>query len=181
MSKLFAIMLLGGSLLAADPALSPRSAKLAAKLTVALANQKLEAIATEDPDEPGRFIAALHAPGQLLIISALPASPQTIQARLTHRQYRDVYLDLQASPIFDGKWFLQDMQADGLCSRRDQAADVLYDANTTATVFDGDWKSHGWSEKEYQERLGVVDRRYSRLLEVLLRPLSPVNASTAGS
>lgn len=173
---MFAIMLLSGSLVAANPALSLRSAKLATNLAAALANQKLEAIAAEDPDDPGRFIAALLAPGQLLIISARPASTDTIQARLIHRQYRDVYLDLQASTVADGKWFLQDMQADGLCSGRDQVADVVYDANSAATVFDGDWKSHGWSEKEYQERLGTIDQRYSRLLEILLQKLSTGSA-----
>ena len=177
MPKVFGIMLLGSLLAAPDPAL--RSATLAADLTATLTKQKLEAIAAEDPDDPGRFIAALLAPGQLLIISARQAAPDAIKARLLHRQYRDVYLDLQASPVVDSKWFLQDMQADGLCAGRNQAADLLYEANTAATVFDGDWKSHGWSEKEYQERLGVVDRRYSRLLEVLLRTLSPVSASTA--
>ena len=177
MPKVFAIMLLGSVLAAPDPAL--RSAKLATNLTAALANQKLEAIAAEDPDDPGRFIAALLAPGQLLIISARPASPDTIQARLIHRQYRDIYLDLQGSTVSDGKWFLQDMQADGLCAGRDQVADIVYDANTAATVFDGDWKSHGWSEKEYQERLGTIDQRYSRLLEVLLRTLSAGSAPAA--
>jgi hypothetical protein len=176
MPKVFAIMLLGGSLVAANPALSLRSAKLATNLAAALANQKLEAIAAEDPNDPGRFIAALLAPGQLLIISARFASADTIQARLIHRQYRDVYLDLQASTVADGKWFLQDMQADGLCSGRDQVADVVFDANSAATVFDGDWKSHGWSEKEYHERLGMIDQRYSRLLEVLLGALSTGSA-----
>lgn len=117
----------------------------------------------------------------MLIISARPASVDTIQARLIHRQYRDVYLDLQASTVADGKWFLQDMQADGVCAGRNQVADLLYESNTAATVFDGDWKSHGWSEKEYQERLGVVDQRYSRILEVLLRTLATVSASIAGS
>lgn len=179
MSKVFALMLLSGALVAAAPAVSPRSAKLATDLTAALANQKLEAIAAEDPDDPGRFIAALLGPGQLLIISARPASPDTIQARLVHRQYRDIYLDLQASTVSDGKWFLQDMQADGLCAGRDQVADIVYDANTAATVFDGDWKSHGWSEKEYQERLGAIDQRYSRLLEVLLQTLSSGGAPAA--
>jgi hypothetical protein len=179
MPKVFAIMLLGSVLAAPDPAL--RSAKLATNLTATLANEKLEAIAAEDPDDPGRFIAALVAPGQLLIISARPASADTIQARLIHRQYRDVYLDLQASTVADGKWFLQDMQADGVCAGRNQVADLLYESNTAATVFDGDWKSHGWSEKEYQERLGVVDQRYSRILEVLLRTLATVSASIAGS
>jgi hypothetical protein len=174
MPKVFTIMLLGGVLAAPDSAL--RSAKLATNLTAALANQKLEAIAAADPDDPGRFIAALLAPGQLLIISARPASPDTIQARLIHRQYRDIYLDLQASTVADGKWFLQDMQADGLCAGRDQVADIVYEANIAATVFDGDWKSHGWSEKEYQERLGTIDQRYSQLLEVLLGALSTGSA-----
>ena len=181
MPKVFALMLLGSSLAAPDAALSTRSAALAAELTAVLTLHKQEAIAAPDPSDPGRFVAALVAPGQLLVISARHALPDTIQARLVHRQYRDVYLDLQASAVVHSKWFLQDMQADGLCSRRDLTADVLYEANTAATVFDGDWKSHGWSEKEYAQRWETVDHRYARILEILLGTLSEGKASTTGS
>jgi hypothetical protein len=40
-----------------------------------------------------------------------------------------------------------------------------------AAVFDGNWKSHGASEKEYEQQLAAADPRYTRLLEVLLRQL----------
>ena len=34
-------------------------------------------------------------------------------------------LDLASSSGWSGKWFLQDMQADGLCAARDQTADAV--------------------------------------------------------
>jgi hypothetical protein len=171
MLKFTTIMVLGGLLAAADPAPPLHSTALARELTKALSSKQLEAIAAQDPDDPERFIAALFAPGQLLVISKRHTSPAAIQARLTQRQYRDVYLDLQASSATDSGWFLQDMQADGLCAGRDQSADILYAGKDAPAVFDGDWKARGSSEKEYEQKLTAADERYTRLLEVLLRQL----------
>jgi hypothetical protein len=171
MLKLLAIVMIGGFLPAAEPAPSLQSTPLVRELVKTLSSQQLDAIAVQDPLDPERFIAALFAPGQLLVVSKRYASPEAIQARLTHRQYRDVYLDLQASPATDGSWFLQDMQADGLCAGRDQVADILYTGDDTAAVFDGDWKTDGLSEKEYEQQLAAADQRYTQLLEVLLRQL----------
>ena len=171
MLRLLAIVVFGGFVAVADAAPSLRSTALARELVKALASQQLDAIAAQDPDDPERFIAALSAPGQLLIVSKRHVSPAAIQARLIQRQYRDVYLDLQASPATDGSWFLQDMQADGLCAGRDQSADVLYTGDAAPAVFDGDWKTRASSEKEYDQRLTAADQRYTRLLEVLLLQL----------
>ena len=171
MLKLPAIVVLGAVLAAADPAPSLRSTALARELVQTLSSQQLEAVAAQDPEDPERFIAALFAPGQLLVVAKRHASPAAIQARLTQRQYRDVYLDLQASPATDGGWFLQDMQADGLCAGREQVADILYAGSSAPAVFDGDWKTRGSSEKEYQQQLTAADQRYTHLLEVLLREL----------
>jgi hypothetical protein len=170
MLRLFAIMVLGGSLAAADPP-PLQSASLARELAKTLTSRQLEAIAAQDPDDPERFIAALFAPGQLLVVSKRHISPAAIQARLAQRQYRDIYIDLQASPATEGGWFLQDMQADGLCAGRDQVGDVLYSGKDAPALFDGDWKARGSSEKEYQQQLTAADQRYTRLLEVLLRQL----------
>ena len=170
MLKLLVVMVLGG-LVAADPAPPLQSSALARELAKTLSSQQLEAVAAQDPDDPERFIAAMFAPGQLLVVSKRHASPAAIQARLAQRQYRDVYLDLQASPATDGGWFLQDMQADGLCAGRDQVADILYSGKDAPALFDGDWKARGSSEKEYQQQLTAADQRYKRLLEVLLRQL----------
>jgi hypothetical protein len=173
MFKMLGVVLLIGSLMAAAPPdQASRSATLAKQLTAALAEQRLEAIATQHPDEPDRFVAALFFPDtQMLVVSARYASPPLLQARLAHKQYRDVYLDLQGSPVPNSSVFFQDMNADGLCSSRDQTADILYDGSAAPTIFDGDWRKHNLSEKEYEEQRTAADERYSRLLEILLSQL----------
>lgn len=170
MLKTLTLVLLVGGFLAAtpsEPAL--RSATLAKQLSAALTEQGLVAIAAQHPDDPDRFVAALFFPNaQLLVVSARYAAPSLLQARLAQKQYRDVYLDLQAAPVPDSSVFIQDMNADGLCSGRDQTADLLYNGKKLPTIFDGDWRKHHLSEKEYEQQLAAADARYSRLLEVLL-------------
>jgi hypothetical protein len=52
------------------------SAPIATELAKALSQQKLDAIAAQDPDEPDRFIAALFFENtQLLVVSGRYASP----------------------------------------------------------------------------------------------------------
>jgi hypothetical protein len=146
-----------------------RSSDLAKQLASRLSERRLDAFAVRDPSEPDRFVAALFfADAQLLVISARYASPPVMDTKLAQRQYRDVYLDLQGSSVPNSSWFLQDMDADGLCRERDQAADVLYDGKPAPTIFDGDWKKHGLSAEAYQQQLSLTDDQYSRLLQTLL-------------
>jgi hypothetical protein len=149
-----------------------RSRTIAKQLSEALSQQKLDAIAAQDPDEPDRFIAALlFADTQLLVVSARYASPSLLQARLAHKQYRDIYLDLQSSPIPNSSIFFQDMKADGLCSRCEQTADIVYDGSPAPKIFDGDWDKAKLSEQAYEQRFVAADQQYSRLLQVLLAQL----------
>jgi hypothetical protein len=173
MLRTFGLVLLVGSVVAAAPSdYTLRSPGLAKQVTTALAKQHLDAIAASYPDEPDRFVAALFFPdAQLLVVSARYSSPQLLQARLSQKQYRDVYLDLQGAPVPDSSWFFQDMNADGLCTGRDQAADAWYRGTAAPVIFDGSWKKHNQSEQEYQERLREADDHYSRMLEVLLTSL----------
>jgi hypothetical protein len=146
------------------------SPTLVKRLTTALTDHGLEAIAAQDPDEPDRFIAALFIrDAQLLVVSARHQVADALSARLARKEYRDVYLDLSSSSQSLNSWFLQDMQADGLCTTRGQTADLLYEGTTSPVVFDGDWKRHGNSERDYQQQLADADERYSRLLEILIR------------
>ena len=148
-----------------------QSATIATELAKALSQQRLDAIAAQDPDEPDRFIAALFfADSQLLVVSARYASPSLLTARLAQKQYRDVYLDLSASSIADSSILFQDMNADGLCARRDLAADIVYDGGQTATIFDGDWDKHK-SDKTYEQQFVAADQQYCRLLKILLAQL----------
>jgi hypothetical protein len=77
-----------------------------------------------------------------------------------------VYLDLSGSSIAGTNILFQDMNADGLCARRDQAADIVYDGGQTAMVFDGDWDEHK-SDRTYEQQFIAADRQYSRLLNIL--------------
>ena len=156
---------------AATPDRAPQSATIATELAKALSEQRLDAIAAQDPDEPDRFIAALFfADSQLLVVSARYASPSLLTVRLAQKQYRDVYLDLSASSIADSSVLFQDMNADGLCARRGQAADIVYDGGQAATLFDGDWDKHK-SDKTYEQQFVAADQQYSRLLKILLAQL----------
>jgi hypothetical protein len=149
-----------------------RSSELVKQLTSTLAARGLEAVAAQDPHEPDRFIAAHLFPGpQLLIVSARHTTPSLLSQRLAHKQYRDIYLDLSIVTHSTGSWFLQDMQADGLCSSREQMADLLYEGTTSPRMFDADWKKHGLSGTEYERMLSEADQRYSRLLDILIRQL----------
>ena len=147
------------------------SATIATQLATALTAQGLDAIAAQDPDEPDRFIAALFfADTQLLVVSARYASPSLLKARLAQKQYRDVYHDLSGASIADTSILFQDMNADGLCIDRDQAADIVYAGSQTATIFDGDWGKHK-SDDAYEKQFAAADERYSRMLNILLAQL----------
>jgi hypothetical protein len=148
-----------------------QSATIATELAEALSEQRLDAIAAHDPDEPDRFIAALlFADSQLLVVSARYASPSLLKARLAQKQYRDVYLDLSSASIAETSILIQDLNADGLCARRDQAADIVYDGSQIPKIFDGDWDKHK-SDKTYEQQFVAADQQYSRLLNLLLAQL----------
>ncbi len=149
-----------------------RGAALVKQLTGALAGQKLDSIAAQDPSEKDRFIAARFYPdSQLLVVSARSASPAQVKSGLEQRRYREVYADLHIAAIPQTTVFFQDMKADGLCATRDQVADIVYEQSGSRTVFDADWRKHDISEEEYRRRLTAADEAYSKLLEVLLAQL----------
>jgi hypothetical protein len=145
-----------------------QSAVVTTQLTKALSARGLDAIAAQDPDEPDRFIAALFfADSQLLVVSARPASPALLKTRLAHKQYHDVYVDLSGSSIADSSILFHDIDADGLSSRRDQKADIVYKGGQALKIFDGDWDKHK-SDKSYEQQFVLADQQYSRLLNILL-------------
>jgi len=129
----------------------------------------LEAIATVDPTEPGAFVAALHIKGgQLLVVRANHPSVDALAARLAARQFRDVYIDLQATPASKGKVFVMDAGADGLPADVDQPAnvDVVYEDGSRQTIFNGA-RAQKVNDDEYRKQLRDADVKYTRLLTVL--------------
>jgi hypothetical protein len=162
------------------------SSPAANDLIRALNEAGLESIASIDPTEPGAFVAALHIKGgQLLVVRARHPSADALSARLAARQFRDVYMDLQATPTPQGKLFVMDSGANGLPA--DAAppahADVMYEDGTRQTMFNGA-RAQQQSAGEYRQRLQEADTKYTRLLKLLLAaigghpsaptPISPI-------
>jgi len=127
------------------------SASSAHDLSELLTLHKLDAIATTDPDESDRFIAALFFPkSQLLVITARYTVPSLLQEKLAKRQYREIYGDLHGASIQESKVFVQDLGADGLHADGDHAVDVLYERGIAQTIFDG--RKHGQNGKTHAEK-----------------------------
>jgi hypothetical protein len=147
------------------------SADAARDLVYALDASGLHAIAAADPEEPGRFVAALYIPGsQLLVVSARHPSVEGLGYRISMRQYREAYLDLQGSPTPEGKVFVQDAGADGILSVLPGSGDVdvLYEDGVRQTLFNGDIEAQHFTSAEYNAKLATADARYDRLLKLLI-------------
>ena len=129
--------------------------------------RQADAFAVQDPQNPERFIAALRLPGQLLVVSASHPSGDLLAARLQEGDFRNVYMDLQATPQQESKFFVQDLDADGITlAGRGQAFDIVY-AGRESLSCDGEWKSAKLKKDEYRERVEQFDTRYARMLTVL--------------
>jgi hypothetical protein len=167
--RLSAALLLSGGI-ASPQAQAFASADAARSLTRALEQRSLDAIAVADPAEPGTFVAVLYIPGgQLLVVSARHPSVEGVGHRIAMRQYRDVYLDLQATPTPEGKFFVQDARADGILSALPGSGDVdvLYEDGVRRTLFNGDIQVQHLTPAEYDVELAAADARYARLLMLL--------------
>lgn len=146
-----------------------KSSAAAKELGAVLDRLKLDAIAAADPAEPGSFVAALYFPGaQLLVVSAKYSAPTLLTDKLAKKEYRDVYIDLNAASVAGSKIFVMDTAADGLAPEpQNGAADSWEQANKTI-AFDGDWRAAKLpSEEEYRKTFASADDRYARILTLL--------------
>ncbi len=150
------------------------SADTTLQLTKLLDARHLDAIAAPDPDVPGRAIAALYFPGsQLLTIQAEYPVPRMLEQRIKRGEFRDVYMDLQGASAVDSRFFVQDMEANGLrptCGD-DKPFDIVAEGGSAQITFDGDWKRQGLTEADYQARFAAADARYKRMVDALVSVL----------
>jgi len=95
-----------------------KSMAAAKQLTEVLDKLKLDAIAAPDPADPGTFVAALYFQGgQLLVVSAKYSAPALLTAKLAKKDYRDIYIDLNAASVAGSKIFVMDQTCDGLVAK----------------------------------------------------------------
>jgi hypothetical protein len=167
------------ALAVAAPAHAQSKSSAAAKqLAQALDRAKLDSIAAPDPSGKDSFVAALYFPGsQLLVVSAQYSAPSLLMTRLDKKEYREIYIDLNAASVAGTKLFVIDQGADGLSPRpEDGAADTWERANTT-TVFDGEWRKAKMSEEEYLKTHAEAEEHYARMLTLLAQQAQKTSGS----
>jgi hypothetical protein len=169
--------LLAASLLLALAAAVPaeaqdaKSTALVKELVNLLQQQKLDSVAARhgDADE---FVAALHFPGQLLLIVARTTAPAVINEKLIRREYRDVYIDLNSASIPESRVMISDGGADGMRARREPNLPFdTYDADGKSIRFDGNWREDRMSEKDYMASFSKAEELYVSALTALINEL----------
>ncbi len=161
------------SLASSVAAQDSKSAALAKQLIAALDAAKLDSVAAKDPATPGVYIGALYIPGsQIMTISAKYSVPALLDARLSKKEYRDVYIDLNSASMPETKFLIEDFGLNGLKAKRDenQPFDSV-EMTGKRTMFDGDWKKQQLSEQDYMKVFATADERYTQMLTALLAQL----------
>ncbi len=152
-----------------------QSAAPAATVRALLEQLKLDTIATRDPEEPGRYIAAIYIQDsqQLLVVSAPYTVPAALDRLMAAGNYMEAYMNLQAVDDHKGHYFVVDSLADGL--RKVPEVDQPFDSTTidgaVLVMFDGKWDAQKLTESGYNEMFAKDDARYARMLTILANEL----------
>jgi hypothetical protein len=155
---------------AAEDAKPSKSSVQAAALAKQLAQSKLQYIATKDPNDPGRFVAAMHLPGaQLMIVSAKYGAPALLNEKVLLGKFQDAYIDLNSASEAATRIIVEDLRADGfaLTKTKDMMRDS-FESNGKRVVFDFDWRKQKLTQAEYFSTLEAADTQYARMLELLI-------------
>ena len=161
--------------LAAVPASAqtPASQAAAIELVALMEAGKLDAVAAKHPTRANGFVAALHFPGQLLVVWADYSVPVLLNEKLLNRDYRDVYIDLNSASDPSTKTLVTDMGGDGLHPRRrgDDVPFDMQDMGTRSIRFDGRWRDQKLSEQDYMKIYTEADQAYAEALGALVAEL----------
>ena len=146
----------------------------AASVKTLLQQLKMDSVAARDPEEPGRYVAALYIEdSQLLVISAPYKVPAVLDKLIASGNYKDAYLNLQAVADHKGHFFVVDSLADGLKKVPD--VDQPFDSTTidgsVMVMFDGKWDAQKLNQAAYESMFAKDDARYARMLTVLANEL----------
>jgi hypothetical protein len=165
-----ALAVLPASPVRGEAAKASKSSTSAAALSKQLTQAKLQYIATKDPADPGRFLAAMLMPGgSMMLVSAKYASPALLNEKVLLGKFEDAYRDLNSASEIASRIIFEDLKADGFSLTKPK--DLLRDSFETGgkrVVFDFDWRKQKLTQAEYFTALETADAQYSRALDLLL-------------
>jgi hypothetical protein len=157
-------------LASASPAVAQdsKSGPLARELAKLLDTSKLDTIGAPDP-ETGGFVAAIYVPGtQLLVVGGKFQSPDIGNYRLSKKEFRELYMDLNGGSEPGTRLFASDILADGLVYKpsNNSPAD-MWESGASKLEFAGAKKAK-LKDAEYEKVFTDADSQYARILSLLI-------------
>lgn len=178
MSRLIAVGMLGLPVVAAAD-----TRRMAAQVDTQLNARMLDAFAAEDPNNAGRFVAAISIGGHILAISAVHPAPAFVRREITAGNFRRAYSVLITSAKREGRLFVLDLGTPGLTPSLDTSGsfDITRRNSARETMFDGDWGAQKLSEAEYHRRFAIDEGEYLEVLRLLSTALNgPAKSARVG-
>jgi hypothetical protein len=154
------------------------SPELAAELARLMNERKVTAISAPDPAEPGRFVAAMLAGPQLLVIRSRYSAPAVLRERILKGEHQEVYADLHSAGDQQGRTFIMDSGADGLKLAR-ESSDVAWRDGTTQAIFNMDWKTQKLKEADYRRTFDEDQKAYAEMLNTLVGAIKTASTASA--
>lgn len=163
------------TVLAAAQASSP---ELAAELVQLMNERKTTVVSAADPAEQGRFVAAMVAGPQLLVIRTKYPVPAVLRERIVKGEHQQVYGDLHGAGDKDGRTFIIDSGADGLKLAR-ESSDIAWHDGATQAIFNMDWKTQKLEEDDYRRTFEQDEKAYAEMLHTLIGAMKSAGATSA--
>ena len=173
-NRLLVAVVAACALLCAGPvsAQNSKTVALAKELASVLDSAKLDSMAAREVGTEDGFVAALYYPGaELLVIAATYSAPALLKEKIILKQYKEVYLDLNAATAPASRRVIEDLKADGLFATRPspkEPFDFFTKGTSPRVQFDGDWKKQKISQDEYLKVFTEADAEYTKMLQSLL-------------
>jgi hypothetical protein len=164
--------------LAALGAAQAATPDLTAELVRLMNERKVTAISAADPANDGRFVAAMLAGDQLLVIRARYSAPPLLRERILKNEHQQVYGDLHSAGDLKGRIFVIDSGADGLKLARD-SRDVAWRDGATNAIYNLDWRSQKLKEADYRRTFQEDEKAYAEMLTTLIGAMKASSTASA--
>lgn len=146
-----------------------RSSAAAKELAQLMEKGQMDSVAAAMPDTPDKFVAAMVIPGELMVVCAQYSAPALLREKIMKKEYREVYVDLNSAATPKTRYFIEDLNTDGLVAKPDDNVGFdTFESPDGRMAFDGEWKKQKLSEDEYRKRFASADDLYGKMLSALL-------------
>lgn len=169
-----------GMMASAGWAQESKSASLARQLASAMDGAKLDSFVVKDPATPFTYIGVFYLPGaQLLVVSGRYSAPMLLEARISRKEFKDAYVDLNSATDPATRTLVEDAGADGLKPLRGGTSIDAVSASGKRVAFDSDWKKQQLAEADYRAAYTVADDAYARMLRLLVDAVADPSVKVA--